>query len=181
MATLTYAHQVEETFVGMNDDIEKLKYLVVNEHTHHQVVSIWGMGGSGKTTVARKIYNHVGIRRQFEAFARVCITQQGQVRTVLEEILQQLYLDPEKKKNVNAMADKDLMEELYKEQKKKKCLVVLDDIWSAIDWKCLKLAFLLIKESRSKILVTNRNLEVAQVGQVHELSFLNSNEAWKLL
>ena len=98
---MTYAHQVEETFVGMNDDIEKLKYLVVDEHTHHKVVSIWGMGGSGKTTVARKIYNHAGIRRQFEAFAWVCITQQGQVRKVLEEILQQLYLDPEKKKNVS--------------------------------------------------------------------------------
>nr|XP_027118205.1 probable disease resistance protein At1g58602 [Coffea arabica] len=79
------------------------------------------------------------------------------------------------------MVDGELMVELYKEQKEKKCLVVLDDIWNTINWNCLKPAFPLIKESRSKILLTTRNLEVAQVGRVHELSVLNSNEAWELL
>ncbi|XP_027082343.1 putative disease resistance protein At1g50180 [Coffea arabica] len=178
----TYAHEVaDSTFVGMKDDINKLMSLVIYKGgCNHPIVSIWGMGGSGKTTIARRIYNDGKIRHYFDAFAWVCISQQCQIRKNLEEILQHIFTDAKSKEEMKSMADGELVEELYKQQKEKKCLVVLDDVWNRIDWDCLKRAFLTM-ESYSKILLTTRNKKVAEVGTIHKMNYLDEHEAWELL
>ncbi|XP_047947238.1 putative disease resistance protein At1g50180 [Salvia hispanica] len=84
----TYAHEVEHDFVGMEKDIQLLVSKVKDETRKRRVVKIYGMGGLGKTTLARKVYNHADL--QSYARAWVCITQQFQPKAVFADILKQL-------------------------------------------------------------------------------------------
>jgi pantothenate kinase-related protein Tda10 len=64
----SYSHIVEEYIVGLDEDIEEVVVHLINEDKHCQVVSICGMSGLGKTTLAKKVYHHSDIRRHFLRF-----------------------------------------------------------------------------------------------------------------
>ncbi|XP_027164895.1 putative disease resistance protein At1g50180 [Coffea eugenioides] len=176
----TYPHQVEEYFVGMKDDIRQLVSLITDEGIRsHRVISVHGMGGLGKTTLARKIYKHVEVERVFKQFAWVSVTQQYNTTTVFRDILKQLVPD-ERKESVEKMDERELVGELYKVQKETKSLVVLDDLWEIEDWKRLSVAFP-FAEADSKILITTRNQKLAEVEFPYPLNLLNEDEGWELL
>ncbi|KAK4424919.1 hypothetical protein Salat_1685500, partial [Sesamum alatum] len=52
----TYGHEIEEHFVVMKKDIEKLESLLTSNDRSNRVISTRGMGGLEKTTLANKIY-----------------------------------------------------------------------------------------------------------------------------
>lgn len=163
----------------MKDDVEQLVSRVVGSDKECNIVSIKGMGGQGKTTVATKIYNRDDVRSNFKGFAWTCVTQQCEPKKIFQDILRELV--PEIKNEINTMGDRELVQKLRKVQQEKRCLVVLDDIWSTNDWEILKSAFPVGEEASSKIILTTRKYEVAKVGFVHELKFLDENEGWELL
>ncbi|CDP10115.1 unnamed protein product [Coffea canephora] len=185
----TYSHVVEDDFVGLEDDVEMLvKHLLRgsdHDHAidqHFRVVSICGMGGLGKTTLARKVYNHPELRRCFDGLAWVCVSQKWQKEDILQRIL--LSLIPEKRKEILEWRDEELVRQLFQILQNKKCLVVLDDIWATEPWECIKQAFP-IRNDGSKILVTSRNKDVAlhidPSGFHHQPRFLSEDESWQLL
>ncbi|CAL5444784.1 unnamed protein product [Camellia sinensis] len=175
---------VEEDFVGFGEDLNKVvKHLVqADNYTPGRVVSICGMGGLGKTTIANIVYHHKDVQNHFDCLAWVCTTQIHQTRDILQEIF--INLVPERKEDVVRMAKEELFEQLYKIQQSKKCLVVLDDIWSIKVWKRLKPAFP-NGNTGSKILLTTRNKTLpSQIDPYHifhELQYLNDEESWDLL
>ncbi|XP_073138827.1 disease resistance protein RPP8-like [Henckelia pumila] len=177
----TYAHEELQHFVGMEDDIEKLVSLLVSDQERrcHRVIGVWGMGGSGKTSVAKKVYKHVDVVRFFESFAWVCITQKCQIQSVIQDIFRQLL--QEKKKDIKDMTVDELVEQIYNVQIGKKCLIVVDDIWKLDDWKCLRKCFPDVVGSRSKILLTTRHGNVAEIGYPVKLKGFTEDEAWELL
>lgn len=100
--------------------------------------------------------------------------------SIWHDILRQLL--PESNADIMQMTNTELFQQLYKvQQEKKKCLVVIDDIWSTNDWESLKLAFPIGGTVGSKILFTMRKFDAAKVGLVHELGFLNQDDGWELL
>nr|XP_027118185.1 putative disease resistance protein At1g50180 [Coffea arabica] len=176
----TYPHHVEEYFVGMEDDIRQLVSLITDEGLRsHRVISVHGMGGLGKTTLARKIYKHIEVERAFKQFAWVSVTQQCNTMTVFRDILKQLVLE-QRKESVEKMDEGELVGELYRVQKETKSLVVLDDLWEIEDWKRLSVAFP-FAEADSKILITTRNQKLAEVEFPYPLNLLNEDEGWELL
>ncbi|KAE8674463.1 CC-NBS-LRR class disease resistance protein [Hibiscus syriacus] len=180
-----YPHIIDQSYVDRNDgDIDKLVSKLVEEGTQCKVVSIWGMGGLGKTTLAKKLYDHHSrVTSHFEHRAFVFVSQQFQTRKVWEDILSGLgkFGENDSKLNDEALASKlsDLL-------KLEKCLVILDDVWSTEDWGRLKPALPVARgiHSNSKILLTSRNKEIVSHADAsvysYELPILNDEESWEL-
>ncbi|WOG90435.1 hypothetical protein DCAR_0209679 [Daucus carota subsp. sativus] len=173
-----YSHDVDKDFTGMKEDIDKLIPQLMEADNDCEVISICGMGGQGKTTLAKRLYNHATIRAHFKAFAWVCITQQFDRQKVFRRVLKELG----NKEVSEKMTVEELVGELYKLQKETNCLVVIDDIWTVDSWKILKPAFPIGETSSgSKILLTTRYQNVANTGQMHKVIGLTADEGWELL
>ncbi|KAL4616006.1 hypothetical protein ACB092_07G168300 [Castanea dentata] len=193
----TYPY-LEDDPVGFNDYLDYLVGILLKEEEGNtRVASICGMGGLGKTTLARMVYNDPRVKQYFNGgCAWVCISQQYQKRPVWEEIMINL-LPKEKsqndqkeksqndqKKEIKGWSDIDLISKLHEVQQNEKCLVVLDDIWKIEDWNNLCHVFPR-KDTRSKILLTSRNSDVAKKadprGIIHNLECLSPEKSWELL
>ncbi|XP_074332109.1 putative disease resistance protein At1g50180 [Apium graveolens] len=177
---ISYSHLIERDFVGMEEEIEILVSHLKNKRDVFEVISIWGMGGQGKTTLANKIYNHIEVRAHFQAFAWVCITQQFDREKVLKSIFKELV--PGRREEISNMEDSELVRELYNLQKDTMCMIVVDDIWTLAAWECIRPAFPVGEETiGSKILLTTRIGSVAGVGSMYKLRSLTEKEGLLLL
>ncbi|CAL8075785.1 unnamed protein product [Prunus armeniaca] len=181
----SYSHVVERDVVGLESNVEELVMHLVKDENRHQVVSVWGMGGLGKTTLARKVYHHKKVRQHFHSFAWVCVSQRFQVRNVWEGILIELISATwEQKQEIRDMTDDEIAKKLFHVLQEMRCLVILDDIWRTEAWNLLEIAFPNV-ETESTILLTTRNQKVATLPNrnafLHKLQPLNENESWNLL
>ncbi|XP_057781291.1 putative disease resistance protein At1g50180 [Salvia miltiorrhiza] len=175
--------EIGECFVGMKDELKQLLHLLV-EDEKHRVISVWGMGGSGKTTIAKKLYNET--RTSFDLCAWVCISQQCQsFQSVWNDVLMQLQHQntkdgPKIRGDVTSLSEWELKERLCKIQREKRCLIVFDDLWETTHWDDFKHPFL-VQDLQSKILITTREREVAEIGCPVKLGFLKEEDALELL
>ncbi|XP_057781310.1 probable disease resistance protein RF45 [Salvia miltiorrhiza] len=175
--------EIGDCFVGMKDELKQLLHLLV-EDEKHRVISVWGMGGSGKTTIAKKLYNENST--SYDLSAWVCITQQCQsFQSVWNDVLKQLEHQntkdrPKIREDVTSLSEWELNERLCKIQREKRCLIVFDDLWETSHWDGLKHPFL-VQDLQSKILITTRKQEVAEIGSPVKLGFLKEEDALELL
>ncbi|OVA18811.1 Disease resistance protein [Macleaya cordata] len=177
--------------VGIEDSTKQVKLLLMesgssdDDRRRRIVVSIVGMGGLGKTTLAKKVYNSSDAKRYFDCFAWVSISQEYTLTKILQDIIECVttqYSKEELEKLNQEELGKKLREYLL--HGNRKYLIVLDDVWDIQAWDCLNTAFP-DKKNGSRILLTTRNKNVAvhadsSSNNIHTLRFLNEDESWEL-
>ncbi|KAK6946372.1 Rx, N-terminal [Dillenia turbinata] len=181
----SYANEEEEDVVGLDEDINKLVQELTNIQSHSRIVSIVGIGGSGKTTLARKVYNHSHVKRHFDCSAWISISQEWRARDIFTNILTQISsLSKEERELIEKMTHDELVLKVQNHLKEKLYLLVLDDIWKNEAWDELKPSFpsgIL----GSKHLLTTRIKDVALHADpncfLHMPRSLKNIEAWELL
>ncbi|CAA7025754.1 unnamed protein product [Microthlaspi erraticum] len=176
----------EEHVVGLEDDAKILLEKLLNDDgnkTRH-IISIFGMGGLGKTALARKLYNSGDVKRRFEYRAWTYVSQEYKTRDMLMRIIKSLGVaSKEEMENIRMLAEEDLEVYLHGLLEGRKYLVVVDDIWEREAWESLKRA-LPWNHKGSRVIITTRIRAVAEgVDQrvyAHKLRFLTTEESWNL-
>ncbi|KAB2059937.1 hypothetical protein ES319_A11G342200v1 [Gossypium barbadense] len=113
------------------------------------VLSIVGMGGMGKTTLAQLVYNDATINQSFDLKAWVCVSDNFDAIAITKAILQSITSESCDYSNL------DLLQVKLKEKLSgKRFLLVLDDIWNENynDWTILRSPF----GAGTAIIVTTR-------------------------
>ncbi|KAF3437576.1 hypothetical protein FNV43_RR20332 [Rhamnella rubrinervis] len=171
----------EADVVGFEKDTTTLIDQLTNQsNLQRDVLSIHGMGGLGKSTLARKIYKDTRVLNHFACRAWVVVSQRWQARTLLLDVLKSFkqISDETSKKVVEELKD-----ELHEHLKGRTYLIVMDDIWSTEVWDAVRVAFP-DESNGSRILITTRVRNVARHASPtppHDLKLLDENESWELL
>ncbi|XP_078154342.1 putative disease resistance protein RGA3 isoform X2 [Carex rostrata] len=146
------------------------------------VLSIVGMGGIGKTTLAQKVCNDKTVESYFDLIMWVCVSDNFDLVRLTKEMIEGSATKNEKECNLTNL--NELQKDLQKRLNSKKFLLVLDDVWSK-DWQSL-LAPMKGAHPGSVVLVTARDPECVKIpgtsigsGGVINLEGLDDHIYWE--
>ncbi|XP_052113207.1 putative disease resistance RPP13-like protein 1 isoform X3 [Arachis duranensis] len=172
-----------DIFVGRDKERDAIVNLLLDDAYNGElsVIPIVGMGGIGKTTLAKLVYNDDKVQQKFNVKAWVCVGEEEfdvlkVTKIVIEKTCSPCYsndLDTAQNHLKNGLAGKNF-------------LVVLDDVWSSNRerWESFLTPFECGSEG-GKILVTTRLDTVASVvktkhNEAHNLSLLDEEQCWSV-
>ncbi|KAL6123020.1 hypothetical protein ACLB2K_075543 [Fragaria x ananassa] len=169
-----------EKLVGMDTKLEEIDVLLDKEANDVRFIGIWGMGGLGKTTLARQVYE--GVSHLFEVCIFLANVREVSATQGLVHLQKQILSQILKEENVqvwNVYSGITMIKRCFCN---KVVLLVLDDVDQSEQLENL------VGEkdwfgSRSRIIITARNRHVLVaygVEKPYELKGLNEDEALQL-
>ncbi|KAL3642112.1 hypothetical protein CASFOL_012927 [Castilleja foliolosa] len=170
---------------GREHDISGIVEKLIST-TNEQAISVFpivGMGGLGKTTVTKKVFNDERIISLFGDYrVWVYVSENFDVRKILKNILESL---TEEKFELDTK--EALLKRLQKHLRTKRYLLVLDDVWNEDREMWVDFVNSLKKISSANgscIIVTSRSERVASIVKtltVHKLKGLSENDCWSII
>ncbi|KAM3234458.1 hypothetical protein P3L10_019818 [Capsicum annuum] len=165
--------------VGFEEETNWLISQLTSGPKDLDVISITGMPGSGKTTLAYKVYNDKSVCSHFDLRAWCTVDQDYDEKNLLVKLFNQVtgsYL--------KLSEDIDVADELRRKLHGNRYLIVLDDVWDIDTWDDLTRPFPNVKKG-SRIILTTRQMEVAFHGRGTtdplNLRLLRPEESWEIL
>lgn len=178
---------VDESFVFGREQIkeEMLQWLLLSDKkkavgSNVDVMSIVGIGGSGKTTLAQLLYNHERVNQHFQLKAWISVSTEALlIEEVTKAFLKEVGCTTKSDDSLNSLQLK-----LKDSVGNKKFLLVLDDVWDmkSLDWDGLRIP-ILAAANGSKIVVTSRTETAARIMEAvttHHLEKLSPEDSWSL-
>ncbi|XP_061347429.1 disease resistance protein RPM1-like [Gastrolobium bilobum] len=154
------------------------------------VISLVGMGGQGKTTLAKKVFDNKEVIEHFNCHACIIVSQSytvDRLDRLLRDMLQKFYEENKEDPppGISSMDRDSLIKEVRNYLRQKRYVVLFDDVWSEHFWEVIQFA-LIDSKNGSRIFITTRDMRVASCCkktsfvQVHELRPLNQEKSFEL-
>ncbi|XP_047308035.1 disease resistance protein RPM1-like [Impatiens glandulifera] len=124
--------------VGIEESKDKITSWIHERASSYKVVFVVGMGGSGKTTLARQVYKRV--KDEFVCYAWIITSRSPKKHKVLSTMLTKLKnpIDEPTPQTFNNFSEVDLMENIRNHLQGKRYIIVIDglqvkEIWDSIE------------------------------------------------
>ncbi|XP_010558893.1 PREDICTED: disease resistance protein RPM1-like [Tarenaya hassleriana] len=176
----------DDSLVGVDEAKEELTGWLLDPDSQRIVVTVVGMSGSGKTSLAGNIFRSRHVRKHFDSYAWVTISQSYSINNVLSTMIKEFTKETglQRGTDFSSMEYRDLVEILVNYLQDKRYFLVFDDVWSIEFWKLICVA-LPDGIHGSRLMIITRDERVANFSyglesRVHPVQPLSADKAWEL-
>ncbi|KAL1551665.1 putative late blight resistance protein R1B-16 isoform X1 [Salvia divinorum] len=165
------------TMIGFDDVLLRMLDKVAGGEPDLQILPIVGMGGIGKTTLARNIFSSPLVQEHFDVRAWTTISHEYNSREILRQVLDQVM-----EEKWEDLSEDDLGLHLYQSLIGRRYFVVMDDMWNIEAWDRVR-RFFPDNRNGSRIVVTTRLSNLASLFNYAnglEMQFLDEDASWDL-
>ncbi|XP_028786026.1 disease resistance protein RPM1-like [Neltuma alba] len=173
--------------VGIDRQKNQFIEWLVRGCSSREVISVAGMGGLGKTTLVKKVYDDPEVKIHFKTCAWVTVSHSSCTEELLKDTVKKLFHEIRRPvpEGLESMKGDQLKVIIKKLLKRRRYLVVFDDVWHMYEWEAVKYA-LPNNTCGSRVMITTRKTDLASIssieskGKVYSMQRLSEDEAWDL-
>ncbi|XVF13715.1 hypothetical protein REPUB_Repub08aG0231400 [Reevesia pubescens] len=172
--------------VGIDNRKDQLIEWLVESNPRRKVMSVVGMGGLGKSTLVKQVYDDERVKKHFEVLAWISLSHPLKMEDLLRNIIKQLFSAirkplPEGIDDIRSDWLKVVIKPFLQEWR---YLIVLDNVWHINQWHAVNHAF--AKSDESRVMITTRIFDVANASciesddKVFNIEPLSPEDSWEL-
>ncbi|XP_048235729.1 disease resistance protein RPM1-like [Ricinus communis] len=147
----------EAELVGIESPKSELTSRLVEGASEIAAISLVGMGGLGKTTLAKKVYDSKIVTAHFDCKAWITVSQSYKEEELLRTMIRKLQRENMLPAfGINMINELSLIPELREYLKEKRYMVIFDDVWGIDFWEYIMTA-LPDNGKGNRVMITTRN------------------------